>query len=47
MDLTVKKYEPNEPSGSPKYTGSVSVVLSRAVQRLVLVVPVDEVDDFD
>ena len=47
VDLTVKKYKPNEPSGSPKYTGSVSVILSRAVQRLVLVVPVDEVNDFN
>jgi phosphoglycerate-specific signal transduction histidine kinase len=45
VDLVVKRYKGTEDPGKPVYTGSAPVILKRAVQRLVLVLPVEELDD--
>ena len=44
VDITVKRLKPSEKGGCPIYTGSSEVILSRSVQGLVLLVPIEEVD---
>ncbi len=44
VDITVKRLKPSEKGGCPIYTGSSEVILSRSVQGLVLIVPIEEVD---
>ena len=45
VDLTVKRLKAYEKGGCPMYTGSSEVVLSRSVQGLALIVPIDELDE--
>ena len=45
VDLTIKRLKDYEKGGCPKYSGSSEVVVSRSVQGLALIVPIDELDE--
>jgi hypothetical protein len=44
VDLRLLRYKSTEPPGFPIYTGGSSVILKRSVQKLVLLVPVKDME---